>query len=85
MFIDVQLHRSPKDHTREIHSTCVATYNTLVTLIIEQPELLDNNENLFKLCEIIELGISGEKAQVHSILTDKNKRSLLKIFPIDMG
>lgn len=63
-FIDTQLHRSPKDHTREMHSTCVATYNALLTLVIEQPALLDDNENLFKLCEIIELGISGEKAQV---------------------
>ena len=63
-FIDSQLHRSPKDHTREMHSTCVAAYNTLVTLIIERPMLLDDNENLFKLSEIIELGISGAKAQV---------------------
>ena len=63
-FIDTQLHRSPKDHTREMHSTCVATYNALITLIIERPTLLDDYENLFKLCEIIELGISGEKAQV---------------------
>ena len=64
MFIDTQLHRSPKDHTREMHSTCVATYNALITLIIERPTLLDDYENLYKLCEIIELGISGEKAQV---------------------
>ena len=63
-FVDTQLHRSPKDHTREMHSTCVATYNTLITLIIERPVLLDDYENLYKLCEIIELGISGEKAQV---------------------
>ena len=63
-FIDTQLHRSSKDHTREMHSTCVATYNTLITLIIERPTLLDDHENLFKLCEIIELGISGKKAQV---------------------
>lgn len=65
-FIDTQLHRSPKDHTREMHSTCVATYNTLIILIIERPVLLDDYENLYKLCEIIELGISGEKAQVVS-------------------
>ena len=63
-FIDHQLHRSPKDHTREMHSTCVAAYNTLITLIIERPMLLDDYENLFKLCEMIELGISGAKAQV---------------------
>ncbi|CAF3932270.1 unnamed protein product, partial [Rotaria sp. Silwood1] len=63
-FIDTQLHSSPTHHTREMHSTCVATYNTLVTLIIEQPTLLDDSENLFQLCQIIELGISGEKAQV---------------------
>jgi hypothetical protein len=47
-----------------MHSTCVATYHALITLIIERPTLLDDYENLFKLCEIIELGISGEKAQV---------------------
>ena len=47
-----------------MHSTCVATYNALIILIIERPTLLDDSENLFKLCEIIELGISGEKAQV---------------------
>jgi hypothetical protein len=63
-FIDTQLHLGPKNHTREMHSTCVATYNTLITLIIERPTLLDDPENLFELCEIIELGISGEKAQV---------------------
>ncbi|CAF4489489.1 unnamed protein product, partial [Rotaria sp. Silwood2] len=62
-FIDTQLHLSPKHHTREMHSTCVATYNTLITLIIERPTLLDDLENLFQLCEIIELGVSGEKAQ----------------------
>lgn len=50
-----------------MHSTCVATYNTLITLIIERPTLLDDPENLFELCEIIELGISGEKAQVFLI------------------
>jgi hypothetical protein len=49
-----------------MHSTCVATYNTLITLIIERPTLLDDSENLFELCEIIELGISGEKAQVQT-------------------
>ena len=64
-FIDTQLHLGPKHHTREMHSTCVATYNTLITLIIERPSLLDDSENLFELCEIIELGISGEKAQVY--------------------
>lgn len=63
-FIDMQLHRGPKDHTREMHSTCVAAYNTLMIIIIERPTLLDDHENLFKLCEMIELGISGEKAQV---------------------
>ena len=50
-----------------MHSTCVATYNALIILIIERPTLLDDYENLFKLCEIIELGISGEKAQVFSM------------------
>lgn len=58
-----------------MHSTCVATYNALITLIIEQPALLDDNENLFKLCEIIELGISGEKAQViREIQSTKNPK-----------
>jgi hypothetical protein len=47
-----------------MHSACVATYNALITLIIERPTLLDDYENLYKLCEIIELGISGGKAQV---------------------
>ncbi|CAF0840966.1 unnamed protein product [Rotaria sordida] len=73
-FIDTQLHRSPKDHTREMHSTCVATYNTLITLIIERPTLLDDYENLFKLCEIIELGISGEKAQSSDGLVFKKNK-----------
>lgn len=67
VFIDTQLHRSPRDHTREMHSTCVATYNTLMTIIIERPTLLEDQENLFRLCEIIELGVSGEKAEVRSI------------------
>ena len=49
-----------------MHSTCVATYNTLMTLIIERPTLLEDQENLFRLCEIIELGISGEKAEAKS-------------------
>jgi hypothetical protein len=71
-FIDTQLHRGPKAHTREMHSTCVATYNTLITLIIERPTLLDDHENLFQLCEVIELGISGEKAEV------KKKRNFFK-------
>ncbi|CAF0874456.1 unnamed protein product [Adineta ricciae] len=62
-FIDTQLHLGHTHHTREMHSTCVATYNTLITLIIERPTLLDDPDNLFQLCEIIELGISGEKAQ----------------------
>jgi hypothetical protein len=55
-----------------MHSTCVATYNTLITLIIERPTLLDDQENLFELCEIIELGISGEKAQVNFCIKNKN-------------
>ncbi|CAF3528801.1 unnamed protein product [Adineta steineri] len=73
-FVDAQLHRSPKDHTREMHSTCVATYNTLITLIIERPTLLDDYENLYKLCEIIELGISGEKAQTPDGLVSKKDK-----------
>ncbi|CAF0784608.1 unnamed protein product [Adineta ricciae] len=73
-FVDTQLHRSPKDHTREMHSTCVATYNTLITLIIERPMLLDDYENLYKLCEIIELGISGEKAQSADGLVSKKDK-----------
>lgn len=71
-FIDTQLHRSPRDHTREMHSTCVAAYNTLVTLIIERPTLLDDPECLYRLCEIIELGVSGEKAQVAHQLLPRN-------------
>ena len=63
-FINIQLHRASRDHTREMHSTCVATYNTLITLIIERPTLLDDQENLFRLCKIIELGIAGDKAEV---------------------
>ena len=70
IFIDQQLHRSPRDHSREMHSTCVATYNTLMTLIIERPTLLEDQENLFRLCEIIELGISGEKAEAKANLGD---------------
>lgn len=75
-FIDTQLHRSPKDHTREMHSTCVAAYNALLTLLIERPTLLDDYENLYKLCEIIELGISGEKAQVGFVYLEENCRGM---------
>ncbi|CAF1075055.1 unnamed protein product [Adineta steineri] len=73
-FIDTQLHLGHTHHTREMHSTCVATYNTLITLIIERPTLLDDPENLYELCEIIELGISGEKAQSsEKVVTKKYK------------
>lgn len=47
-----------------MHTTCVATYNALVILIIERPTLLDDTGNLYQLCEIIELGLSGAKAEV---------------------
>lgn len=59
-----------------MHSTCVATYNTLITLIIERPTLLDDLENLYELCEIIELGISGSKAQTTEKIVYKKYKEL---------
>ncbi|CAM4913980.1 unnamed protein product [Rotaria socialis] len=71
-FINTQLHLSAKHHTREMHTTCVATYNTLVTVIIERPTLLDDPDNLYQLCEIIELGLSGTKDETTDAIVYKN-------------
>ena len=62
-FIVTQCSRPPQAHSKDLHSSIVAAFNTLITWLVYHPYLLNDRECLPTVLEVAELGISGTKSQ----------------------
>ncbi|KAI1295337.1 Ral GTPase-activating protein subunit beta [Halotydeus destructor] len=62
-FIVSQCSRPPPSHSKDMHSTIVAAYQTLSVWFHEHPYLLQDRDCLNIVLEVIELGISGSKSK----------------------
>ena len=62
-FIVTQCSRPPPAHSKDLHSSIVAAFQTLVTWLVHHPYLLGDKECLPTVLEVAELGISGTKSQ----------------------
>merc|ERR1719219_1562618 len=62
-FIVTQSSRPPPAHSKDLHSSIVAAFQTLVTWLVHHPYLLQDKECLPTVLEVAELGISGTKSQ----------------------
>ena len=62
-FIVTQCSRPPPAHSKDLHSSIVAAFQTLVTWLVHHPYLLGDKECLPTVLEVAELGISGSKSQ----------------------
>merc|ERR1719394_305040 len=62
-FIVTQCSRPPQAHSKDLHSSIVAAFQTLVTWLVHHPYLLQDKECLPTVLEVAELGISGSKSQ----------------------
>ena len=62
-FIVTQCSRPPQAHSKDLHSSIVAAFQTLVTWLVHHPYLLSDKECLPTVLEVAELGISGTKSQ----------------------
>ena len=58
-----QCSRPPQAHSKDLHSSIVAAFQTLVTWLVHHPYLLGDKECLPTVLEVAELGISGTKSQ----------------------
>lgn len=61
-YIVNQCSKPPPLHSKDMHSTLVAAYQSLAIWFQENPYLLKDNTCLNTLLEVIELGISGSKS-----------------------
>ena len=62
-FIVTQCSRPPPAHSKDLHSSIVAAFQTLVIWLVHHPYLLADRECLATVVEVAELGISGSKSQ----------------------
>ena len=62
-FIVTQCSRPPQAHSKDLHSSIVAAFQTLITWLVHHPYLLNDKECLPTVLEVSELGISGSKSQ----------------------
>ena len=62
-FIVTQCSRPPQAHSKDLHSSIVAAFQSLVTWLVHHPYLLQDKECLPTVLEVAELGISGTKSQ----------------------
>ena len=58
-YVQMQIKRPSKDHTREMHSVIVAAYHCLIVLIVQKPRLLRDKSCLQIISSCIEIGITG--------------------------
>jgi len=61
-YIVAQCSRPPPAHSRDLHSSIVAAFQTCTTWLIHHPYLLQDKECLATVVEVAELGISGSKS-----------------------
>uniref|UniRef100_A0A915JX14 Rap-GAP domain-containing protein n=1 Tax=Romanomermis culicivorax TaxID=13658 RepID=A0A915JX14_ROMCU len=79
-FIEIQLSKPPPAHSRDLHSTVVGAYYCLETLLVNSPDVLKSENCLRKVCDVVQLGMTGTKAESPSaddldIRTNKNPAS----------
>uniref|UniRef100_A0A0N4ZHF0 Rap-GAP domain-containing protein n=1 Tax=Parastrongyloides trichosuri TaxID=131310 RepID=A0A0N4ZHF0_PARTI len=60
-FIDNQLMKPPMFHSKDLHSTVVAAYNSLNVWLCAAPALMETETCLNKVAKTIELGLTGGK------------------------
>ncbi|CEF70831.1 Ral GTPase-activating protein subunit beta [Strongyloides ratti] len=60
-FIDNQLMKPPMFHSKDLHSTVVAAYNSLNVWLCAAPALMETEMCLNKVAKTIELGLTGGK------------------------
>jgi len=61
-YIVAQCSRPPPAHSRDLHSSIVAAFQTCTTWLVHHPYLLQDKECLATVVEVAELGISGSKS-----------------------
>ena len=62
-YIVTQCSRPPPAHSKDLHSSIVAAFQTCITWLVHHPYLLGDKECLATVVEVAELGISGTKSQ----------------------
>jgi len=63
-FIVMQCKSPPPAHSRDLHSSIIAAFQTCLTWLVYRPSLLEDRECLNSVLEVAELAISGSKSQV---------------------
>jgi len=63
-FISLQCNRPPPAHSRDLHSSIIAAFQTCNTWLVHRPTLLEDKECLTSVLEVAELAISGSKSKV---------------------
>jgi hypothetical protein len=64
-YIVAQCSRPPPAHSRDLHSSIVAAFQTCLAWLLHHPYLLQDKECLATVVEVAELGISGSKSSGH--------------------
>ncbi|XP_071439557.1 ral GTPase-activating protein subunit beta isoform X3 [Hetaerina americana] len=62
-YVAQQCSRPPPAHSKDLHSSIVAAFQTAATWLSAHPFLLHDKECLTTVLEVVELGISGTKSQ----------------------
>lgn len=75
-YIINQCSRPPPFHSKDMHSTIVAAYQSLSVWLQEYPDLLQENDCINTVLQVIELGISGSKSISGSDVVYKSTKEL---------
>ncbi|XP_047737392.1 ral GTPase-activating protein subunit beta [Hyalella azteca] len=75
-YIVYQCSRPPPAHSKDLHSTIVAAFQTCSVWLLSHPSLLLDQDCLATLLEVIELGISGAKSQNKGQVILKHEKTL---------
>lgn len=65
-YIQSQIKRRSRDHTKEMHSVICSAYQCLISIIITKPDVLRDKTTLQTMTNCIEIGISGSNSQSDS-------------------
>ena len=72
-FIAAQCSRPPPAHSRDLHSSIVAAFQTSTTWLVHHPYLLQDKECLDTVLEVAELGISGSKSSNPRVMKEEKE------------
>lgn len=75
-YIVNQCSRPPPFHSKDMHSTIVAAYQSLSVWLQEYPDLLQERDCIVIVLQVIELGISGSKSTSGSETIYKSSKEL---------